>query len=66
MRARQSENAELEDLTVDAGAAHLAAMSQPPAKPDPKALREAQLAKALRDNLRRRKAAPREIGRAHL
>lgn len=31
-------------------------MTAPP-KPDPKAEREAKLAKALRDNLRRRKAA---------
>jgi hypothetical protein len=33
-------------------------MSTPPPKPDPKALKEAKLAQALRDNLRRRKAAP--------
>jgi len=37
-------------------------MADPPEKPDPQALakaaREAKLAKALRDNLRRRKAAP--------
>jgi hypothetical protein len=31
-------------------------MSTPPQKPDPKALKEAKLAQALRDNLRRRKA----------
>lgn len=30
---------------------------KPPARPDAKAKREAELAKALRDNLRRRKAA---------
>jgi hypothetical protein len=35
-------------------------MSSPPPKPDPKALKEAKLAQALRDNLRRRKAAPRD------
>jgi hypothetical protein len=35
-------------------------MSTPPQKPDPKALKEAKLAQALRDNLRRRKAAPRD------
>lgn len=29
-----------------------------PPKPDPKAEREARLAKALRDNLRRRKSPP--------
>jgi hypothetical protein len=35
-------------------------MSTPPQKPDPKALKEAKLAQALRDNLRRRKAIPRD------
>ena len=32
-------------------------MAEPPPKPTPKDQREAKLAKALRDNLRRRKAA---------
>lgn len=33
-------------------------MTQEPPKQDPKAAREAKLAKALRENLRRRKGAP--------
>jgi hypothetical protein len=33
-------------------------MAEPPPKPTPKEEREARLAKALRQNLRRRKAAP--------
>ena len=47
-------------LTASKRAAHLSAMSMPPPKPDAKALKEAKLAQALRDNLRRRKASPRD------
>ena len=36
-------------------------MDRPPAKPKADEAREARLAKALRDNLRRRKAAPKPV-----
>ena len=60
MAKAKPENASCDTLTGGEGAAHLSAMSTPPQKPDPKTLKEAKLAQALRENLRRRKAAPRE------